>query len=275
MKKIKFEILIRVAAPILLLFYFANFLFAAVHYNGAGTFGDTFGAVNALFSGSALFFLVLALLTQREELSIVKEEREDTKKILADQVELNKHQQSVLRSQSYEQSLQSIVSLISRERERLDRPSDNNPEISVAQLAEDDAKFSLSTLSTHLQNAGILTTDQLRECRFFRREPHFDEYEIVIHQITALIRLIDDFQSKNSYYAGFERSLVESLVNRRLALVWAYLAISRTESLSGFSQSTVSAFRNLQVDLTLEHPFGASSRFALDPDFRLDFASSQ
>lgn len=61
-----------IVALVLLVFYGLNFLYAIQVGGKGGTFGDTFGAVNALFSGCALFFLVLAFISQREELKLVK-----------------------------------------------------------------------------------------------------------------------------------------------------------------------------------------------------------
>lgn len=39
-----------------------------------GTFGDMFGAVNALFSGLAFAGLIITLIQQKEELSLQREE---------------------------------------------------------------------------------------------------------------------------------------------------------------------------------------------------------
>ena len=48
--------------------YAINFIYALRANTTGGTFGDTFGAANALFSGTALMMLVLAVILQREEL---------------------------------------------------------------------------------------------------------------------------------------------------------------------------------------------------------------
>ncbi|WP_068318915.1 hypothetical protein [Polycladidibacter hongkongensis] len=52
-----------------------------------GTFGDSFGAVNALFSGLAFIGLAIAIILQRQELAIVKAERADTQRILEQQTQ--------------------------------------------------------------------------------------------------------------------------------------------------------------------------------------------
>jgi mannitol-specific phosphotransferase system IIBC component len=74
----------------ILTFFAVLFVFGIVSANyfyfvGAdnrGTFGDMFGAANALFSGLAFVGLVFAILQQREELKIAKEDARETKKIL-------------------------------------------------------------------------------------------------------------------------------------------------------------------------------------------------
>ncbi|KXF88997.1 hypothetical protein [Phaeobacter inhibens] len=42
--------------------YTINFVYALYSDQKGGTFGDTFGAANALFSGTALLMLVLAVI---------------------------------------------------------------------------------------------------------------------------------------------------------------------------------------------------------------------
>ena len=68
------------AVPITALIYGA-----AVHHlvgDGRGTFGDTFGALNAVFAGLAFMALVFALLMQQEELSLQRTQLELTRQEL-------------------------------------------------------------------------------------------------------------------------------------------------------------------------------------------------
>lgn len=104
-----------IAATILFVFYLANFVYSSLFSDSAGTFGDTFGAVNALFSGAALFFLVQAFLLQREELDLIREEREDTKKLLSAQEGLVQDQQKALNNQLFDQAFYSLLSLFNEE----------------------------------------------------------------------------------------------------------------------------------------------------------------
>ncbi|MBI3135561.1 MAG: hypothetical protein HYZ14_12865 [Bacteroidetes bacterium] len=53
----------------------------AIHYgtSNRGTFGDMFGAVNALFSGLALFGIIVSILIQQQEMNLQKEELKQTR----------------------------------------------------------------------------------------------------------------------------------------------------------------------------------------------------
>ena len=99
--------------------YIFNFIYAVNTNQSGGTFGDTFGAANALFSGTALMALVYAIILQREELAIVREERNDTRRLLEGQEELNELQKHALDRQVFEQSFSSVLSTAQYEKERL------------------------------------------------------------------------------------------------------------------------------------------------------------
>ncbi|MBO9450853.1 hypothetical protein J7426_11325 [Tropicibacter sp. R16_0] len=124
--------------------YFVNFFYAVLSDQKGGTFGDTFGASNALFSGTALLMLVLAVTLQREELQEVKNERNDTRKLLAGQEELNSKQEAALKKQSFEQSFFSLVRLISEERRVLDSTTLYSNEVTIAARASYDARFGIN-----------------------------------------------------------------------------------------------------------------------------------
>lgn len=53
----------------------------AIHYgiDNRGTFGDMFGAVNALFSGLALFGIIVSIFIQQQEMNLQKEELRQTR----------------------------------------------------------------------------------------------------------------------------------------------------------------------------------------------------
>ncbi|MCH2067499.1 hypothetical protein [Shimia sp.] len=109
--------------------YVLNFIYAISSDQTGGTFGDTFGAANALFSGTALLMLVLAVTLQREELEQVKEERNDTRELLKGQEELTELQKKALEKQIFEQTFGSFLTSALSEKARLDiKPVVNNRE---------------------------------------------------------------------------------------------------------------------------------------------------
>lgn len=81
----------------------ANWMYG-VSLNAAerGIFGDTFGAVNALYSGLAFVGVVYAILMQRYEVALAKEDAKETKKILDQQSRHLEMQNKFDRQKSFE-----------------------------------------------------------------------------------------------------------------------------------------------------------------------------
>jgi len=75
-----------------------------------GSFGDTFGVVNALFSGAAFVGLFCALVQQRAELLLIKEDRNDTKEQLKLQRDLSQRQEAEIRERMKAQEFSELFS---------------------------------------------------------------------------------------------------------------------------------------------------------------------
>jgi len=69
---------------------------------GRGTFGDMFGAVNALFSGLAFAGIIIALFFQKKELELQRGELAQTREELKGQKEQLKIQNTVFREQAFQ-----------------------------------------------------------------------------------------------------------------------------------------------------------------------------
>lgn len=54
-------------------------IFNVFNSNDRGTFGDMFGAINALFSGFALFGIIISIMIQQSELNLQRKELTDTR----------------------------------------------------------------------------------------------------------------------------------------------------------------------------------------------------
>ena len=76
-----------------------------------GTFGDMFGAVNALFSGLAFAGLIATLLYQKEELKLQQEELQQTREELKGQREEFEEQNKTLKRQRFENTFFNMLSL--------------------------------------------------------------------------------------------------------------------------------------------------------------------
>lgn len=76
-----------------------------------GEFGDKFGAINSLFSGLAFLGLIVTLLFQKEELELQRQELSETRKELEGQKKEFEEQNKIIRRQSFENTLFSMISL--------------------------------------------------------------------------------------------------------------------------------------------------------------------
>ena len=79
--------------------------------NCRGTFGDMFGAVNALFSGLAFSGLIVTLIMQHEELGLQRKELAQTNEELAAQREEFEAQTKTMKIQRFENTLFNMLSL--------------------------------------------------------------------------------------------------------------------------------------------------------------------
>ena len=79
-------------------------------HNERGTFGDKFGAVNALFSGLAFAGLIFTIVLQRKELSLQREELQLTRKEMEEQTAEFEKQNSTLRLQRFENTFFQLLS---------------------------------------------------------------------------------------------------------------------------------------------------------------------
>lgn len=76
-----------------------------------GTFGDMFGAVNALFTGLAFAAVIYAILIQRHEVGLLKEELNRSKEIMEKQQELANVQIAAQAKQQFEVTFFNLLNL--------------------------------------------------------------------------------------------------------------------------------------------------------------------
>src|SRR3989344_3483880 len=78
-------LIITVSIAGILIFYFVTVTTFLTRPADSGAFGDTFGGLNTIFSGLAFVALVNALFMQSKELSLQREELQETQKLMAEQ----------------------------------------------------------------------------------------------------------------------------------------------------------------------------------------------
>ena len=76
-----------------------------------GEFGDTFGALNALFAGLAFAGVIWAILLQRKELELQRQELKDTRAEIRGQKEQLQAQNQTLQQQNFESSFFQLLSM--------------------------------------------------------------------------------------------------------------------------------------------------------------------
>jgi hypothetical protein len=86
-----------------------------------GTFGDMFGAVNALFSGFAFLGVTYAILLQRTELSLQREELTLTRQELAKSAEAQQKSEIALSKQAEAMERTALITTLTTSLESLEK----------------------------------------------------------------------------------------------------------------------------------------------------------
>jgi hypothetical protein len=89
----------------------------------AGTIGDTFGSINALFSGLAFAGLIYAILLQRAELELQRNELSATREEIKGQRAANEEQNRFISQQTFENSLFQMLAVLEAVLDAIDRRS--------------------------------------------------------------------------------------------------------------------------------------------------------
>jgi len=85
-----------------ILLWVLNWIYGDTLGSAAGEFGDRFGMINALFTGLSLAGVIYAILVQRYEVSLAKEDLDRTKDLLDEQSEHLKEQNEASKKQQFE-----------------------------------------------------------------------------------------------------------------------------------------------------------------------------
>lgn len=111
MKESNYKLITIVASIVTIAFWSLSFILLIYEPETRGTFGDMFGAANALFSGLAFAGLIVTLVMQHEELGLQRKEIAQTNEELAAQKEEFMAQTKTMRIQRFENTLFNMLSL--------------------------------------------------------------------------------------------------------------------------------------------------------------------
>ncbi len=107
---------------ILILIILIGYGLVVMEYKERGSFGDMFGAINALFSGAAFVGIIISMRMQSDELSLQRDELAQTREVLNDQKkQLEQQQQEMalqnetMRKQQFENTFFSLVDLLNKQ----------------------------------------------------------------------------------------------------------------------------------------------------------------
>ncbi|MHA7899465.1 MAG: putative phage abortive infection protein [Henriciella sp.] len=123
----KGHVIFAIAAVLIFGVWILNF-FAGLDpkiFNGRGTFGDSFGISNSLFSGLALAGVIYAIILQRAEIGLTRQELRRTKDILDQQSKSLKLQNEETKKQIFENTFFQLLRVFSDLTEGLDLAVDS------------------------------------------------------------------------------------------------------------------------------------------------------
>lgn len=163
-----------------------------------GTFGDMFGAVNALFSGLAFAGIIITILLQRKELSLQRQELEETRAELKRTADAQDTQIKVLMSQQYQTT---FFSLLNAHTNLIGGLNFNN-EIGIHGLANFYNELYNSTLAYN----DLLKKKHFEKCELTGNNPFYilqkypHAFYTFFRDLITLVKVIDEKLPDILYY---------------------------------------------------------------------------
>lgn len=170
-----------------------------------GTFGDMFGAVNALFSGLAFAGLIITLLYQREELKLQREELQETRKEL-------KGQNKTMKRQRFENTFFNMLSLqqeiiANLSIERKEREWNRLESQWKERVINNKGREVFEKIYVHIGIKGIVNEGIEKYNEYRKLISRFDHYFRHLYRIFKYIDETDLIDEKERYdYASIVRS---------------------------------------------------------------------
>ncbi len=175
--------------------------------------------------------LVLAVSLQREELEQVKEERNDTRKLLEGQEEINETQRIALERQVFENSFYSLLSMINEEKARL--LEKEGTKLRLVAFREACGKLLENKAIESAVETGQQTVLDLRADKSFN----------LINLIAAEVALVQSSKS-SEFDTDFYLSLIKGVVDFDVATCFAWFYASANDPKAKIS----SAYNALSIE---------------------------
>ncbi len=221
---------IGIAMTVILIAWISYWLSPFTGGNDNGVFGDSFGALNTLFSGLAFGCLVITILMQRQELEYQREELEETRRVLDEQkTELNR-QANLAQQESLERPFFVLVNGITE--------SLNLVTMRVADKDYVSGPAALATMSKELlrmfgnkKKEGPPTFDTLKAIYENKKETLDAGPSIVLQNVITAMEYLDehDLDKDAVPYAGIVKAQIPKY--GRVPLLFALVGMgSESES---------------------------------------------
>lgn len=210
--------LLSMMLTIVLIFFVANFclIFTSYTKDERGTFGDQFGAVNALFSGLAFAGLIYTIVLQRRDLKLQRREMQEQTR------EFQKENET-LKIQRFENTFFSMLSQFQEVVNNLKvtknfyngagRDSFEKAYVKNEQIEQSMGDFNYLSMQT------IIFRDGVNGYKRSDLPKYFDHYFRLLYRILKYVdesKLILDYDEKYEYTAMLRAML------SRYELVWLY-----------------------------------------------------
>ena len=203
---------------IVIVAFVANFCLIFTHYSkdARGTFGDQFGAVNALFSGLAFAGLIYTIILQRRDLKLQRQEmKEQTREF--------KKENDTLRIQRFENTFFNMLSQFQEVVNNLKVTKNfyngaGRDSFEKAYVKNEQVEQSMSDFN-YLSMQTIIFRDGVNGYKRSDLPKYFDHYFRLLYRILKYVdesKLILDYDEKYEYTAMLRAML------SRYELVWLY-----------------------------------------------------
>ena len=220
-------------------------------WNTRGTFGDQFGAINALFSALAFLGLIVTLLMQMEELELQREELKLTRIEMKNQRAELEMQNSTLKRQKFESALYNMLQLQQQIVNDLAYDSTINGYSNVGARGDWNVqihgrelfRFSFEQLLHYYKGAdgelrtvegmkGVLNKLGLSAYSDYNTPSYFDHYFRHLYRIIKFVDSNEDLSFEDKYrYIGDVRGVLS-----RYELVWIYYNVLANQNFYEFKR---------------------------------------